>query len=234
MRIRVLGCWLLMLGVSVSCTKGSASGGAGVPGDKHFATLDVGGGRSLSFAYHLPDNYDPEVAYPVLIGPGEGIEGSDDSYYWQQGDPSAHGWIIVESMAFLGRDPVETTRKLLDHLSETFNVEGGKFHVVGWSANSGGSFRVAFALASRFHSVTGVPGHPRGANLEALVPALKALKFQFLVGEHDPGWLRPARQAHKQLQDLGLDSRLEIIEGAGHVIEEIRGRAFMQRMDQMR
>ncbi len=105
----------------------------------------------------------------------------------------------VDSMAVLKREPVETTRKLLDRLSKQFKLEGGKFHMVGCSANSGGSFRVALAMPERFHSVTGVPGHPRSANLEELAPRLKDLKFQFLIGEHDAGWMRPAQRAHEPL-----------------------------------
>ncbi len=113
-------------------------------------------------------------------------------------------------------------------MSEKFKVEGGKFHRVGYSASSGGSFRVALAMPDRFHSVTGVPGHPRSTNLEELAPRLKDLKFQFLIGEHDAGWMRPAERVHEQLQALGLDSRLEVIEGAGHAIKEIIGKEFMK------
>ena len=137
-------------------------------------------------------------------------------------------------MAFLEREPVETTWKLLDHLSGKFKGEGGKFHMVGYSANSGGSFRVALAMPGRFHSVTGVSGHPRSANLEERAPRLQDLKFQFFIGERDAGWMGPAERVHEQLQALGLESRLEVIEGAGHAIKEIIGTAFMKRMDRMR
>ena len=58
--------------------------------------------------------------------------------------------------------------------------------------------------------------------------------FQFLIGERDAGWMRPAERVHEQLQALGLDSRLEVIEGAGYAIKEIIGKAFMKRMDRMR
>lgn len=234
MRIQALTCWLLVLGLSVSCSDGSATRAADVSSDKHFETVDLGDGRSLPYAYHLPHDFDPAQEYPVLIGPGDGTPGSNDSFYWKKGDPSEHGWIIVESMAFLEREPVETTQKLLDHLSEKFKVEGGKFHIMGFSANSVGCFHVALAMPDRFHSATGVPGYPRSENLEALAPRLKDLKFQFLVGERDTGWLRPAERAHEQLQALGLDSRLEVIPDAGHVITEIIGREFMKRMDWVR
>ena len=58
--------------------------------------------------------------------------------------------------------------------------------------------------------------------------------FQFLIGERDAGWMRPAERVHEQLQALGLDSRLEVIPDAGHAIKEIIGRDFMKRMDRMR
>ena len=68
--------------------------------------------------------------------------------------------------------------------------------------------------------------HPSSANLEALAPKRKTLKLQFLIGERDAGWMCPAQRVHDQLQALGLDSRLEVIQGTGQAIKEIIGRAF--------
>ncbi len=64
----------------------------------------------------------------------------------------------------------------------------------------------------------------KGWTLRASGPSL----FQFLIGERDAGWMRPAQRVHEQLQALGLDSRLDVIEGAGHAIKEIIGTAFMK------
>ncbi len=46
----------------------------------------------------------------------------------------------------------------------------------------------------------------KGWTLRASGPSL----FQFLIGEHDAGWMRPAQRVHEQLQALGLDSRLDV------------------------
>ncbi len=70
----------------------------------------------------------------------------------------------------------------------------------------------------------------KGWTLRASGPSL----FQFFIGERDAGWMRPAQRVHEQLQELGLDSRLEVIPDAGHAIKEIIGTAFMKRMDRMR
>ena len=64
----------------------------------------------------------------------------------------------------------------------------------------------------------------KGWTLRASGPSL----FQFLIGEHDAGWMRSAQRVHEQLQALGLDSRLDVIEGASHAIKEIIGTAFMK------
>lgn len=200
--------------------------------EKHYGTVTLENGESLPYAYHLPQGYDPERAYPVLIGPGDGTPGSDNSFFWKE-DPSEYGWIVVETMAFLENAPVETTRRLLDHLEQQFKVEGGRFHAVGYSRGGAPTFRVVLALADRFQSITGIPGHPTATD-EATLSRLKTMKVQFIVGENDGYWRRESERAHRLLQALGVDTRLEIIDDGGHVLRELVGRGFMERMQRLR
>jgi hypothetical protein len=97
MMIRVL----VLLGMALSATV--------FAGETHYAELETTSGKTLNYAVHLPDGFAAANTYPVLIGPGDAVEGSDTGFYWQS-DPYSHGWIIVDAQlweigdaAILGR-----------------------------------------------------------------------------------------------------------------------------------
>ena len=94
--------------------------------------------KSYSYAYYLPDGFDESKTYPALIGPGEGVKGSDKCYFWNVDNPGKFGWILIEFSFWKQNSNV--VEALLKHLNEKFNIEGDKFHIVGFSANSASSF----------------------------------------------------------------------------------------------
>jgi pimeloyl-ACP methyl ester carboxylesterase len=200
-------------------------------GETLYQELELTDGGTVYFAVHLPDDYDAANTYPVLIGPGDGMEGKEPGFYWQS-DPYSHGWIIVDAQLW-ERDTQQSFAEVLDWIQENLPVEGGKFHAVCWSANSAGIFDLVIDHAARFYSITGMAGNPRNLS-SADVKALAGLKVQFVVGENDRGWQASARQAHKTLQAGGVDSQLEIVPNAPHVMKELVGEPFMQRLEKLR
>lgn len=198
-----------------------------------FESITLKEGGELKFAIHLPNDYDPAKAYPTIIGPGDGTRDESPSYYWH-GRPSDYGWIIVETPAHFASNAVSQMNQLLDHLNQHYNVEGDRFHMVGYSANSEPSFKVGIALADRFHSLVGVAGYPRqnprGTDLEKV----KNTKFYFIVGDQDGYWMRASQKSHDYLKSQGIDSTLKIIKGGGHVLKEIDGKPFIELMERMR
>lgn len=201
------------------------------PNDR-FEMLNMEDGRQLPYLIQLPESYKPGKTYPVLIGPGAGTKEEKGSLFC--GPDVAHfDWIIVSSMAFLGPQPVKTTQKLLETIRSNYRVEGNKFHLHGFSANSAGSFRVALALPTYFHSVTGIPGHPRTTDRSAL-SKLKGVTINFIVGEKDRYWLKASRAAEQQLRSLGIQTRFEVIPAGGHVLEALFGAGFMNRLEKLR
>jgi predicted peptidase len=193
--------------------------------------IESSSGASLPYAIHLPPGYDPDIDYPVLVGPGDGEEGADPGFYWQT-EPHINGWIIVDAQIW---DP-DTTREfsaLLDAISDEVNVEGGKFHAVCWSANSAGIFRLITAHADRFHSITGMAGNPSRVS-DADIAALQEVKVQFVVGENDPYWQRSARDAHEKLTAGGVASVFEIVPNGEHVMTELIGEPFIQKLEKLR
>ena len=176
-------------------------------------------GEEISYEYHIPNDFDSAKTYPVAIG---------GAYYWR-GAESTKGWILVQASP--RSDNNDLMEKILNHLAEKYNVEGGRFHMVCYSACGGPAFTVAAAFPDRFASVTALTGAPRNARI---LNAVKHMKIRLIVGENDGGWRRGAEKAYKDFQAAGADVTLELIPGAGHVIAEIAGAPFMERMEKLR
>jgi len=49
-----------------------------------YETASGSSGETIPFAVHLPSGFDKSQTYPVLIGPGDGIEGADAGFYWPE------------------------------------------------------------------------------------------------------------------------------------------------------
>jgi hypothetical protein len=205
-----------------------------LPVERQYDVLDVGDSLGLPYSVDLPPDFDPERAYPVLVGPGNAEPDPEQpgSLYWGE-DSVERGWIVVESPSFVVADPVEKTRKLLDHIQETYKLEGGKFHAAGFSSNSVGVFAVVMAMPERFHTVTGVPGYPLVENKSDLA-RLEGVTVNMIVGENDTAFLDPCRVVHNELRGLGIESYLEVVPGGGHVLEAMFGGELMNRLDALR
>ncbi len=196
-----------------------------------FRKLELESGASIPYAIHLPNGFDPEKTYPVLIGPGDGIEGGDRGYYWQN-NPHTHGWIIVDTE--LWKDSAEDGLELImDKITKSYKVEGGKFHTACWSANSAGIFSLTSRHASRYHSITGMAGNPRGLTAKDLV-AFKDVKIQFVVGENDSYWKSSARKSYDQLKAADIETTIEIVPNAPHVMKDLIGAGFFDRLNRLR
>jgi len=183
------------------------------------------------FAYFLPTNFDSANVYPVLIGPGDGVRGSDKSFFWNVDDPTEFGWILIEFSIWKQNSNV--VEALMKKLKEDYNVEGDKFHIVGFSANSASSFGHAIANPEYFHSVTGIPGHPSSRN-ESQIKSLANVKVQNIVGEKDTYWLKSAQDLEELYTELGVSSTLEVIPNGEHVLRIMVGAGFMEKMERMR
>lgn len=204
---------------------------AAADGQTRYRNVLTATGQSLPYAVHLPPGFDPDLSYPVLIGPGDGKKGSDPGFYWQT-DPHVRGWIIVDTQLW----EANTARALdpiLDAVIATYNVEGGKFHAVCWSANSAAIFRLITEHAARFHSITGIAGNP-GSVSDADIAALQSVKVRFIVGENDSHWQGTARAAHEQLLAGGVDSGFEIVPNGEHVMTNLIGAPFINKLEKLR
>lgn len=181
------------------------------------------GGKELELAIHLPPEFDPSQPYSVMVGPGD--------FYWQD-RPSQPGWILALGEAFFGNDRLENSKRALDWLEERYKIEGGGFHIAGWSANSAGVFEIVMAYPERFLSVTGVAGMP-GRGSEEDLGKLEGVRVQFIVGERDTYWRQGSERWFEQMQKLGIRASLEIVPGGEHVMPEIANEPMFERLNRL-
>ena len=189
--------------------------------EKRRHTIDLPGGGKGTYSYLHPDDFDPAKTYPLAIG---------GDHYWQ-GIDSTGDWILLQTSLEGGDGATEAYNALIDHLSSRYNIEGERVHLVCYSACGGPVFDVAAAVPDRVASVTTVTGHPKNASV---LNAVKHMKIRLIVGENDTYWRRGAEKAYRDFKAAGTDVTLEIIPGAGHVIPELVGAPFMERMEKLR
>ncbi len=189
-------------------------------------------GISIEYAIQLPSNFEPNKAYPVLIGPGDGTPNSSRSYYWQD-IQDTEGWILVEYKIYEFRSRKAQIKALLDHLLEEYKIEERKFHTVCFSANSAGIFNMVMEIPGYFAGITGMAGNPNISNKEKL-KNLQTVKVQFVVGDKDSYWMRAAQRSHAALQELGVNSQIEIIKNGKHVLTGLIGKGFLERANRLR
>ena len=181
--------------------------------------LNLSADKTIELDYYFPDDFIPGKPYPVILAPGS---------FFLQDDPSAFGWVVIRAGIGDPRFNADSANAVLDHLMTIVVPRGGKFHMMGYSANSSGVFRIVAALHNRFAGILTIPGHPRRLNE---YEALKQMKIRFIVGERDGYWLREAKKAHAQFQKLVTDTEIEIIKNGGHVLRHLAGAPLFKRID---
>lgn len=192
-----------------------------------FKTFELNG-KKIDYAVQVPADFDAKKTYPIMIGPSEVESDDDQSFYWR-GVSDTEGWILIDFPIF----QKEGVKEFLSYLRTIYRVEGNKFHTVCFSANSSGIFDLVMRMPDNFHSITGMAGNP-GTRDKKKLAALKEVKVQFVVGDRDTYWMNAAKDRHKLLLELGVDSSIEIIKNGKHVLTELIGTGFLMRANKLR
>jgi hypothetical protein len=205
-----------------------------LPGERMFFTLTLKDGTELPYSVDLPVGFDPRQPCPVLVAPGVGkeVEGSWGGLFWGE-DTAQRGWITVESPSFLFEDPIGSTGQLLDEIARRYKIAGGKVHVACYGPTAGSGFAIAMSAPGRVASLWAVPGFPLTDKDEEL-RKLTGVKVSFIVGDRDPFWLQETQLAYARLKGLGVETFLEIVPGGGHLLEEMFGGEFGERLNLVR
>ncbi len=201
-------------------------------------TLELPDGGALQYALWLPDDFDGERRYPVLLalppGPQTLAMVQAGFGYWQAG-PS-RGWVVVSPVApgghlFFQGSEVHIPA-LLDAVADEVRIEG--IHLGGNSNGGRSAFRIARLDPGRYASLLALPGYPpERADSDAL-ELLTGLPVRMFVGENDDGWVERSQEAADRLRELGGDVELTVVPNEGHVIRSLSGRELFDLLDTLR
>ena len=167
--------------------------------DSHeYYTLDLTDGSRLLYALVLPDDFDADKTYPVLLAMPPGpqtyqmVESGLLRFWGKQA--AERGWIVVSPVAPEGvlffRGSEVHIPVLLDHIQSKYKIEHDKFHIAGASNGGRSSFRVAGLYPERFLSITVLPGYPPTEEDVKHLSKLKSLPIHMFAGGDDVRWVK--------------------------------------------
>jgi pimeloyl-ACP methyl ester carboxylesterase len=196
----------------------------------------------LRYALALPDGFDRYKTYPVLLAfpPGPQTEPMVDAGFDRYWGPQAsrRGWIVVSPAAPGGqifhRGGDALIPALLDQIASEFQIEGGKFHVAGWSNGGRTAFHVALAHPSRVKSLVVLPGGPATEGDVDRLDQLGGIPVRMFAGGRDTGWVRVMQDTEQQLKALGISVETTILPGEGHVPPSLDGEPIMTLLEGLR
>ena len=214
-----------------------------VPGRGHeYLELRTTSGDRLRYALALPNGFEPSNTYPVLLAfpPGPQTEPMVEAgfgRYW--GDQaSARGWIVVSPVAPDGqlfhRGAETVIPALLDRTASEFQIEGGRFHVAGWSNGGRSAFRVALEHPSRVQSLVVLPGGPPTERDFDGLGRLAGIPVRMFAGALDTEWVRRMQDTEARLKELGIDVETTTLPGEGHVPISLDGDPIMELLEGLR
>jgi tetratricopeptide (TPR) repeat protein len=215
-----------------------------IPPAPQLLSFTTRGGETVRYLLVLPRHFDPSRTYPALLGLPGSSQDTDaanfvlDSFWGMQA--SYHNWIVITPLAperagFAYADDLRSVPELLDHVAGRFRIEGGKFHLAGYSNGGTAAFMLATAHPDRFHSLTALPCYEIADDVFDRLEALAGMPVTLTFGELDDGPSPAAtKRIHRRLTSLELDSTLIEYEGDRHAVGALMGDRFMRLLDDIR
>ncbi len=205
-----------------------------------FETVELADGTELEYALVIPEGFEPDGSFPVLVAlpPGgqdrDVTEGTVESIYAAQA--LERGWVVASPVAPGGELFFQGSERylpeLLDRLEAGLVPEDGRFYLAGVSNGGRSAFRIATLEPDRFAGMVVFPGFPDGADD---VGALVDIPLRLWVGGDDTSWVGPSEEVAATLAGLGADVELTVVPGEGHIISTLRdGVDLFDALDAMR
>lgn len=197
-------------------------------------------GTPLTYGVVLPNGYDQNEVYPVLLafppGPQTRAMVAAGNSYWGA-EAQRRGWIVVSPVApngtlfFQGSE--QYLPEFMERIEAIYPPEGGKFHLAGVSNGGISAFRIATMLPERFASLTAVPGFPQTTDFNQL-DKLTDIPIALYAGENDTSWVEQMTATEAELQRLGGQVTFTVVPNEGHVIQSLTGAELYDLLDSYR
>jgi poly(3-hydroxybutyrate) depolymerase len=204
------------------------------------ANSGIFNGIEIRYRVLLPDNYDAERSYPVVLhfagGPQtwrivESSTNSDWRAHVEQRD------IIVVSpeaprqgLYFEGGDRIFP--EFIEHILASYRAQGGKLHITGHSNGGLSAFHIASLYPEHVISVTGYPGLLRQLGREQ-IEALRPLCLYMHVGDNDPSWRNAMKAQSEALVEQGLKIEFHIESDQPHRLDTSKANLAMRLFDEL-
>lgn len=217
---------LLACAATLTPACGSTPDGNGfgvILAEVEWSQLAYGDGIQVPVALVRPNQYSDTGRHPVVLalpwggGTPDLVLGMLDSY-WSVEAPQ-RGYLVV-SPAILGSSLQTEADLFLPSLFAWMNAnlsfDPERVVLVGASNGGRGIFHALVAQPSRFSALIGMPGSYSGPP-EALA-GFAGNPAWLLVGEGDTNWRSAADATKTILETAGVETRLDVIPGQGHVL----------------
>lgn len=133
------------------------------------------------------------------------------------------GWVIVSPAAPGGELYFEGSEALIPGLiswiKSWVDAQGGAVHLAGVSNGGISAFRIAAENPDDVRSIVVFPGFAQSGDDQRALSDLSDVPVRMFVGQNDSEWVTAMRNTQERLDDAGGDVTLEIVPGAGHIIE---------------
>ena len=184
--------------------------------------LAVADGVELEYALNLPEGYDSQRTYPVLLalprGPQtrEMVEEGLRQYWGAQA--RAAGWVVVSPVAprgvlfFAGAESVLPL--LFARIREQVRISQGRMHLVGQVNGGRSAFRIATLYPYEFQSITVMPGHASPSD-NARLKRLRNTRVRMFVGGEDDQIVSESRKTYRLLTEQKINVTLKELPDQG-------------------
>lgn len=207
---------------------------------QHSLTLE--NGKPLHYELVAPSSWTPARPAPVLLllpPGGQNATMVSAALYFVAGAATRHGWVVIcpqapEGESFNGQGN-QHLLALLTNLRSRLNIEGKRVHLAGISNGGRSALTLALAASDALASVYVFPGaFGTPVPEEAELKKLRGLPVRLFVGEQDDAsWHKASEAAVAALLKAGVDARLEVRKGEGHILN-IGDETIMQTLEGFR
>ena len=201
-----------------------------LPKKHQYQKIKAHNGIEIKYNVILPEDYKRSKTYPAMLAypPGSQQETSADwaiSEFWGT-RAKTKGWIIIIPVApsngWINHPSHHALNDLLKRVKENHNIEGGKFHMVGFEG--GARPAATFALMSKqyFQSLTTISSHAWERWDDDDLESFKIMPVKLIVGENDEHGVKIAKHVQKSFIEYNVKSHLEIIPNEGRSLPSLR------------
>ena len=188
-------------------------------------------GTTVHYKVVLPDNYDPNKAYPGVLGFGGGPQTMNvvDNVIARnfRDEAEKRGYIVIVPAAPDGLLFFEGAERIfpefLKRILADYKIQDNKFHIAGPSNGGIASFHVASLNPQYFLSITAFPGYLWEETPEH-IEAISKMCINMFVGELDPlGWQPLMQKQTEEFRARGMTAQYTVEKGQPHRLETLAG-----------